>query len=218
MNFLGGGACVRVGCVRWGAGSCLRRNDGSGGGGGVQVLFFSGCSGVIREASLSGRGAWRCSGLFGFVQVCSGCAGVERGVDSVNFCQPGVNLCQVLVACGERVVDGEDGGAAALWGEGHGVALLFWCERSRIWGEWGCAVGSCLRIHAPSASHLPPSPIHPSPLLGGRLGGGWEAASVRRAGACAPIAPPVSPLPPFLRPSPSFLLLFRHSCAGRNGG
>ena len=35
-------------------------------------LFFSACSGVIRGVRLSGRGGWRCSGLFGFVQVCSG--------------------------------------------------------------------------------------------------------------------------------------------------
>ena len=37
-----------------------------------------------------------------------------------------------------------------MWGEGHGVALLFWCERSRSWGKWGCGgrqlgAGSCLR-------------------------------------------------------------------------
>ncbi len=45
----------------------------------------------------------------------------------------------------------------------------------------------------------PPSPIHPSPLLGGRLGGGWEAPSVHQR---------PSGRPPSLPPS----LLFRHSC------
>ena len=48
------------------------------GGGGVQGLFFSGCSGVIRGMVLSGRGAWRCSGLFRFVRICSGLFGVCR--------------------------------------------------------------------------------------------------------------------------------------------
>ena len=24
-----------------------------------------------------------------------------------------------------------------VWGEGHGSALLFWCELSRSWGKWG---------------------------------------------------------------------------------
>ena len=60
----------------------------------------------------------------------------------------------------------------------------------------------------------PPPPIHPSPLLGGRLGGGWEAASQphrsRRAPSpVLPAPPPPSfprPLPrPSRAPSPSFL-------------
>ena len=45
----------------------------------VQVFVFWGCSGVIHEASLSGRGVWGCSGSFGFVQVCSGLFGVLKG-------------------------------------------------------------------------------------------------------------------------------------------
>ena len=83
--------------------------------------------------------------------------GVGAGVDGVNFwqplstfvnfCQPGVNLCQVLVSVGKAGVAGGAGGAAVLLrGEGHGVALLFWCECSSIWGKWGvCGGGSCLR-------------------------------------------------------------------------
>ena len=54
---------------------------------------------------------WFCCALLGF--------GVGVGVDGVNFWQPGVNLCQVLVSVGV------EGAAAVLWGERHGVALLF---------------------------------------------------------------------------------------------
>ena len=51
------------------------------------------------------------------------------------------------------------------------------------------------------AQPVPPSsPIHPSPLLGGRLGGGWNAAS--RAPSPARSA---DPLPSFLRSYSSFL-------------
>ena len=66
----------------------------------------------------------------------------------------------------------------------------------------------------------PPSPIHPSPLPGGRLGGGWNAASHHHR-PCTPRSPtplPIrhtrapsvtpTPLPPHLRPSPSFLRPF----------
>ena len=57
----------------------------------------------------------------------------------VNLCQPGVNLCQVLVTVGKRVVAGGGVGCltAMLRGERHGSALLFYCERSRSWGKWG---------------------------------------------------------------------------------
>ena len=55
------------------------------------------------------------------------------GLTVVSF----VNLCHGLVTVGQAVV-------AWLWGEGHGAALLFWCERSRGWGKWGCAVGDSL--------------------------------------------------------------------------
>ena len=56
-----------------------------------------------------------------------------RGLTVVSF----VNLCHGLVSVGQAV-------AASLWGERHGVALLFWGKGSRSWGEWGCVVGdSC---------------------------------------------------------------------------
>ena len=74
-------------------------------------------------------------------------------------------------------------------------------------------------------THLHPlSPIHPSPLPGGRLGGGWEVASVRRPlfntpiallrHSCAPHRHSCAGRNP--RPPPSFLHPIRHSCAGRN--
>ena len=50
--------------------------------------------------------------------------------------------------------------------------------------------------HAPTNS---PKKIHPSPLLGGRLGGGWDVPSGPQLPSNTPIAS-------------------RHSCAGRNGG
>ena len=50
-----------------------------------------------------------------------------------------------------------------------------------------------------------PSPIHPSPLPGGRLGGGWEAPIVHPRSPTPRIAPPT--------PFPSSLLPLRHSCA-----
>ena len=61
--------------------------------------------------------------------------------------------------------------------------------------------------HSPPAPNRPPhppspSPIHPSPLLGGRLGGGWDAPSRHQRPAHAA---PLSLRPPL-----------RHSCAGRN--
>ena len=61
----------------------------------------------------------------------------------VNPCQPGVNLCPGLVSVGKWVVVGGnvEGASAVLGGERHGSALLFWCDGSRIWGKWGCAVG-----------------------------------------------------------------------------
>ncbi len=70
----------------------------------------------------------------------------------------------------------------------------------------------------PPVHHLPPSPIHPSPLLGGRLGGGWEVAIVLHRSLSTPHLTPSLPLP--LRHSPSHSVipapLSRHSCAGRN--
>ena len=70
------------------------------------------------------------------------------------------------------------------------------------------------------------APIHPSPLPGGRLGGGWEATNQHHRSSRAPIVPPhphrTHPLrracpsrhtrTPFAIPAPPF----RHSCAGRN--
>ena len=78
--------------------------------------------------------------------------------------------------------------------------------------------------HAP---RTPPSPIHPSPLLGGRLGGGWEAASQHRRSLApqAPTpaaAPRISPSVIPVSPSPSFLRRqeprAHHSCLRRNDG
>ena len=74
--------------------------------------------------------------------------------------------------------------------------------------------------HPASPPRIPHSPIHPSPLPGGRLGGGWEVASQRR---------PLSPTPrsPLLIPAASSVITaspsvipapHRHSCAGRNPG
>ncbi len=95
---------------------------------------------------------------------------------------------------------------------------------------------SFLRRQEPT-QHPRPSPIHPSPLPGGRLGGGWEAAIVLPRSLCHPhtraqdpsFAPPLAirapprhsrPPSPFapLRVIPAPLVvilapLFRHSCA-----
>ena len=65
---------------------------------------------------------------------------MERGLtvaSFVNFCQPGVNLCHGLVSVGQAVVDGVRCASVVLWGERHGMALLFWGKGSRSWGEWG---------------------------------------------------------------------------------
>ena len=93
----------------------------------------------------------------------------------------------------------------------------------------------------PNPPHLllphpsPSSPIHPSPLLGGRLGGGWEAPSVdqrscRRSGflrvipahpfSVIPTPPPSSPRPPppFLRRQEWGRPAGAHSCLRRNDG
>ena len=124
------------------------------GGGGVQGWFFSGCSGVIWRVVLSGRSVWRCSGLFGFVQGCSGLFGVDSGA-RCQLLSTFVNLCHGLVTVGQAVVAG---------GERHEAALLFWCEVSRGWENWGCVVGdrgvgerwwTCGASHPPP--NLPPS-------------------------------------------------------------
>ena len=71
-----------------------------------------------------------------------------------------------------------------------------------------CAGRNHSTHQATRTKHLPKK-IHPSPLLGGRLGGGWEAPIVHQRSnrrfrhPCAP--PLVIPAPPS-----------RHSCAGRN--
>ena len=77
------------------------------------------------------------------------------------------------------------------------------------------AHATALRVPRPTPSRTPsrtpaPSPIHPSPLPGGRLGGGWEASNIHRRSPT-----PRSPLPPRFRhprtpsiiptPPPSFL-------------
>ncbi len=73
---------------------------------------------------------------------------------------------------------------------------------------------SFLRRQEPATSqsppHLPSSPIHPSPLLGGRLGGGWDAPSDYQRPSGRLHSPRRIHTPPsFPRPT-------RHSCAGRN--
>ena len=81
---------------------------------------------------------------------------------------------------------------------------------------------SFLRRQEPTCPHPTPTPIHPSPLLGGRLGGGWNAAIRRRQSRYTPIAhatPSVTPTPPSITPTPSSISPtppLRHSCAGRN--
>ena len=82
--------------------------------------------------------------------------------------------------------------------------------------KWRRAQAGTNHPNAPTNTHQANSPkkIHPSPLLGGRLGGGWEATSVRgdrarpgrlsrhsppplvipaQAGTCAPTAIPAPP-------------------------
>ena len=86
---------------------------------------------------------------------------------------------------------------------------------------------SFLRRQEPPTSTSASSPIHPSPLPGGRLGGGWKVASQHHRSPHAPITHATHPsrhscagrnprpLPSFLRrrePAPPP----RHSCAGRN--
>ncbi len=64
---------------------------------------------------------------------------------------------------------------------------------------------------APTHPHSPPSPIHPSPLLGGRLGGGWEAPSVRKSNYAPQSPRHPSPPPPSVIPAQAGT--YRHSCA-----
>ena len=66
----------------------------------------------------------------------------------------------------------------------------------------------------PGSTHTPrtPSPIHPSPLPGGRLGGGWEAARVQQPLSNTPTTHPSSHLPP-MRPPRHPTRPLRHSCA-----
>ena len=83
-----------------------------------------------------------------------------------------------------------------------------------------------LVIPAQAGTHPTPSPhppIHPSPLLGGRLGGGWEVSSVYRRSRGCPHPPRTHPHPHHSRAPPPVIpaqagtrALPRHSCAGRN--
>ena len=57
--------------------------------------------------------------------------------------------------------------------------------------------------------HPPPPPIHPSPLPGGRLGGGWNAARIR-CRCFTPRSPP-TPLSIIPRPYPSYHTPIRHT-------
>ncbi len=61
--------------------------------------------------------------------------------------------------------------------------------------------------HFPNAPTNSPKKIHPSPLLGGRLGGGWEAPSVHQPSS-------VTPPPPHCHPTP---LPAVPACAGMTG-
>ena len=93
-------------------------------------------------------------------------------------------------------------------------------RHSRAHHRHSCAGRNLCRQEPTTTIQLPPSPIHPSPLPEGRLGGGWNAASRRttrtapqsptpsittRAPLRHPHAPPVipTPLPSFLRSSPA---------------
>ena len=60
---------------------------------------------------------------------------------------------------------------------------------------------SFLRRQEPTPAPTPPSPIHPSPLPGGRLGGGWNAASMQHQLSRAPIVH-APQLPPTVLPYP----------------
>ena len=57
----------------------------------------------------------------------------------------------------------------------------------------------------PPSNFPPPPPIHPSPLPGGRLGGGWDAPSHHHR-PCTPRSPSVTPASP-----PSHLRPLRHT-------
>ena len=128
------------------------------GGDGVRCsgFSFSGHWGAIRRASLSGRGAWRCSDLFGLVQVCSGLFGddaparrararregltaeVDDGVDSGKCCQLLSTWRQPLstFGCGWQGGGRRVGGVAGKesWG-----ARPFWYGATV--SRWGCGVG-----------------------------------------------------------------------------
>ena len=86
-------------------------------------------------------------------------------------------------------------------------------------------------IPAQAGTHLaptPPSPIHPSPLPGGRLGGGWNAASgattFRCSGFFFPAVQGRSGQPPYLVGTfggvqiCSGLFGFVQGCSGRDRG
>ena len=80
---------------------------------------------------LTGCRVWLrlCRVLLGF--------GLRAGVDGVNFCHGLVSVGQAEGAGG-----GSGWALALLWGEGHGVVLLFCGKGSRSWGEWGRVVGN----------------------------------------------------------------------------
>ena len=97
-----------------------------------------------------------------------------------------------------------------------GSARTRLCARMRPHARMRLRARVCLHTNAPGNS---PKNIHPSPLLGGRLGGGWDAASVYQR-SFAPQSPTLrldrhtahliyrhsgAFLSSFLRPLPSFL-------------
>ena len=72
--------------------------------------------------------------------------------------------------------------------------------------------------HAPSHA---PKKMHPSPLLGGRLGGGWEATSIHqrsRPRPPPPHAPPPLPCNSVIPAQAGTRALPAHSCLRRNDG